>query len=61
MSPSAEFNAQAYLDNKLAQLQENDTDGTYAEWTTADLLAFFTENGLTPLSHYNQFGRATKV
>ena len=61
VSPSAEFNAQAYLANKLADLQANDTDGTYADWTTDELLAFFNDNGLTPLDHYTQFGRVENI
>jgi len=61
VSPSAEFNAQAYLANKLADLQANDTDGTYADWTTDTLLAFFNDNGLTPLDHYTQFGRVENI
>nr|WP_290693300.1 hypothetical protein [Halomonas sp. UBA3074] len=53
LSPNAEFNVQAYLEDKLAQLQ---ADGVEGFETTDDVLAAFQEAGLTPLDHFQQFG-----
>ncbi|MCG7600467.1 hypothetical protein MHM84_11765 [Halomonas sp. McH1-25] len=53
LNPSAEFDTQAYLEAKLAQLQE----AGYSEYsTTEQVLAAFQEAGLSPLEHYNQYG-----
>lgn len=55
LSPNANFNVQAYLEDKLAQLQ---ADGVEGFETTADVLAAFQAAGLTPLDHFKQFGEA---
>lgn len=55
LSPNANFNVQAYLEDKLAQLQ---ADGVEGFETTADVLAAFQTAGLTPLDHFKQFGEA---
>jgi len=56
INPSAEFDTNAYLEAKLAQLQGEQFEGEYADWTVADLAAFFKESGLSALEHYNQYG-----
>ena len=53
ISPNNDFNAEFYLEQKLAQLQEAGETGFE---TTDDVLAAFQAAGLSPLDHYNQFG-----
>ncbi|MYL24809.1 hypothetical protein GLV89_13580 [Halomonas alkaliantarctica] len=56
INPSPEFDTNAYLNAKLAQLQGEQFEGAYDDWTVDDLIAFFQERGLTPLAHYNRSG-----
>lgn len=57
LSPNAEFNVQAYLEDKLALLQsEAETAEEWADLTTEDLMASFQAAGLTPLDHFQQYG-----
>ncbi|MFG6157357.1 hypothetical protein ACGTNG_00985 [Halomonas sp. 1390] len=55
LSPSAEFDTNAYLSAKLADLQAN---GETQFETTADVLEAFQAAGLSPLEHFNQYGEA---
>ncbi|QCQ21338.1 beta strand repeat-containing protein [Desulfoglaeba alkanexedens] len=58
INPSNDFDASAYLEAKLADLQ---ADPQYAEeWagkTVADVQAAIEASGLTPLTHYLAFGK----
>ncbi len=51
------FDQTWYLDEKLAALQTNPvTSATWTNKTVTDLLNAFTNAGLTPVQHYEQFG-----
>lgn len=54
LSPNAQFDSTAYLQDKLAQLQEAGEDGFE---TIADVANAFQASGLSPLEHYNQYGQ----
>lgn len=54
LSPNAQFDSTAYLQDKLAQLQEAGEDGFD---TIADVANAFQASGLSPLEHYNQYGQ----
>ena len=56
INPSAEFDTNAYLEAKLAQLQGEEFEGEYADLTIEGLIEIFQDNGLTALEHYNQYG-----
>lgn len=59
INPSAEFDTNAYLEDKLAELQNAEKYGdTYADFTVADVIAAFQAAGLTALEHFNTFGEA---
>ncbi|NTU57999.1 MAG: hypothetical protein HGB00_03655 [Chlorobiaceae bacterium] len=58
INPSDSFDEWAYLGDKLALLQANSS--THDAWvgkTTADLLDYFHGVGLTPLTHFIQYGQ----
>ena len=52
-NPSNNFDAGAYLDAKLAQLQERDMAG---EWTMPKVIEAFKQAGHNPVSHFAVFG-----
>lgn len=56
INPSAEFDTNAYLEAKLAQLQGEEFEGQYADLTIEGLIEIFQDKGLTALAHYNQYG-----
>ncbi len=56
IDPSSSFSSSAYLQSKLEQLMQNDPD-QYRGWSTIDLLQAFTQLGLTPLGHYQEYGQ----
>lgn len=56
INPSPEFDTNAYLEAKLAQLQGEQFEGQYADLTIEGLIEIFQDRGLTPLDHYNQYG-----
>lgn len=59
INPSAEFDTSAYLEAKLAELQNADKYGdTYADFTVEDVIEAFQGAGLTALEHFNDFGEA---
>lgn len=55
VDPSANFDTSAYLDAKLAQLQASDPAGN---WTAEKLTAALSDAGLTPISHYEDYGKS---
>lgn len=55
VSPNRDFNVPAYLADKLAQLQEQGVEGFDS---VDDVLASFQAAGLSPLDHFEQYGRA---
>ena len=55
LSPNASFNAQAYLEDKLALLQSQNVEGFN---TIADVMAAFQNAGLSPLEHFQQYGQS---
>ena len=61
INPSPAFDTHAYLDAKLAELQnpEKYGDGSaspYAHFTREDVINAFQQRGLTALAHYQQYG-----
>lgn len=57
VNPSVGFDSAAYLTAKLAALQADaSTSAAWAGKTTANLLSALTTAGLTPLTHYLQYG-----
>lgn len=59
INPSAEFDTNAYLEAKLADLQNADKYGdTYADFDIAQVIEAFQNAGLTALEHFNEFGEA---
>ncbi|PKG54780.1 beta strand repeat-containing protein [Halomonas sp. MES3-P3E] len=56
INPSPEFDTNAYLEAKLEQLQDEQYEGQYADWTVAQLAEYFESLGITALDHYNQYG-----
>lgn len=54
VSPSQAFDGKAYMQAKLAQLQADDPD---AGWDMDMLEDAFTAAGLTPLTHYFEYGK----
>ena len=53
VNPSNNFNATAYLEAKLAQLQEQDPEG---DWTLPKVVEAFKDAELNPVSHFATFG-----
>jgi len=59
INPSAEFDTNAYLEAKLADLQNADKYGDeFADFTVQDVIEAFQASGLTALEHFNEFGEA---
>lgn len=58
VNPSNSFDVSLYLDAKLAQLQTNEPD---AGWTMDKLKDVFKEVGLSPISHYFEYGQGEFV
>jgi len=59
INPSAEFDTNAYLEAKLADLQNADKYGDeFAGFTVQDVIEAFQASGLTALEHFNEFGEA---
>ena len=50
------FDANAYVQAKLAQLVATDPD-TYGEWTAADVVDAIADAGMTPVSHFEDYGK----
>ncbi|WP_019951343.1 beta strand repeat-containing protein [Kushneria aurantia] len=59
LNPSPQFDTDAYLQEKLAQLQDQDATQANGEpyETAADVLNAFRDAGLSPLEHYNEYGQ----
>ncbi|MYL24801.1 hypothetical protein GLV89_13540 [Halomonas alkaliantarctica] len=57
INPSPEFDTNAYLEAKVAELQNAEKYGdTYAGFTVDDVIAAFKSAGVSALEHYNQSG-----
>ena len=56
INPSNAFDANAYVEVKLAQLQQEDPEN-WAGKNAMDVLDAIVENGMTPVSHYEDFGK----
>lgn len=54
LNPSASFDAGAYMDAKLAQMQKDDPSGA---WTMDKLNQAFKDSGLNALTHYYGYGK----
>lgn len=54
VNPSNQFDTDAYLDAKLAELQANEPE---KNWTKDSMLDAFKEAGLNPLEHYSLYGK----
>ena len=54
ISPSALFDNGVYFANKLAQLKQAEPD---AHWTLNKLVDALTSTGMTPLQHFEQYGK----
>lgn len=57
LNPSNAFDANAYMQAKLHQLQATDP-GTYGSMSTAELVQTFQGLGFTPAAHADMYGRA---
>ena len=57
INPSNAFDANAYVAAKLAQLQATDPE-TYGDWTAADVAEAIADAGMSPVSHYEDYGKA---
>ncbi|MBQ9452838.1 MAG: hypothetical protein IJU65_06050 [Desulfovibrio sp.] len=56
INPSNAFDANAYVQAKLAQLVASG-DPQYTEWTAADVVNAIAEAGMTPVDHYEDYGK----
>ena len=56
INPSNAFDANAYVQAKLAQLVASG-DPQYAEWTAADVVNAIADAGMTPVDHYEDYGK----
>lgn len=54
VNPSNSFDVKKYMESKLAQLQKAEPD---AGWTAEKLEEAFSNAGIDPVSHYDQFGK----
>lgn len=55
VNPSNSFDVKKYMESKLAQLQKDEPD---AGWTAEKLEEVFSNAGIDPVSHYDQFGKS---
>lgn len=55
VNPSNSFDVKKYMESKLAQLQKDEPD---AGWTPEKLEEVFSNAGIDPVSHYDQFGKS---
>ena len=56
INPSNAFDANAYVQAKLAQLVATDPE-TYGEWTAENVAEAIAEAGMTPVEHYEEYGK----
>ena len=55
INPSNAFDANAYVQAKLAQLVAADPE-TYGEWTAEDVVEAIADAGMTPVEHFEDYG-----